>query len=86
MQEGKLLYMAVPRLAGPFPFLMLDPTSLKVSARRAASIRGSAATGEAVVLETMVPIDLIVCGSVAVNPHGSASGREEATPTSSSPW
>jgi 5-formyltetrahydrofolate cyclo-ligase len=75
LAEGKLVYMAVPRLADPFPFLLLDPASLSLSPRRAASIRGAAAAGVGIALSDMEPIDLIVCGSVAVNLKGVRVGK-----------
>lgn len=43
LAEGKLVYMAVPRLTHSKPFMLLDPSRLKVPTRRAASIRGAAA-------------------------------------------
>jgi 5-formyltetrahydrofolate cyclo-ligase len=75
LADGKLVYLAVPRLAGPFPFLALDPASLSQSPRRAASIRGAVAAGVGIALEDMSPIDLVVCGSVAVNRKGVRVGK-----------
>src|SRR5271156_3996906 len=37
LQDGKTVYMAVPRLAGPEPFFALDPDYLSESPRKAAS-------------------------------------------------
>ncbi len=45
LAEGKLLYLAVPRLRDPSPFLLLDPDRLEVTPRAAASIKGSAVHG-----------------------------------------
>jgi 5-formyltetrahydrofolate cyclo-ligase len=75
LEAGKLLYLAVPRLAAACPFLRLDPERLGVPPRRAASIKGSAAAGEPVGLEAMERIDLVVCGSVAVNRRGVRIGK-----------
>lgn len=75
LAEGKLLYMAVPRLRAEHPFLLLDPDRLPVPPRRAASIGGSAEAGEPVSLADMEAIDLIVCGSVAVNREGVRIGK-----------
>jgi 5-formyltetrahydrofolate cyclo-ligase len=72
---GKLVYMAVPRLAKAKPFVMLDPGKLKVPPRRAASIRGASAAGRMVSIEEMYPVDLVVCGSVAVNRKGARVGK-----------
>src|SRR6202046_3034339 len=41
LEDGKLLYMAVPRLAGPEPFFALDPAHLSEPPRKAASISGA---------------------------------------------
>jgi 5-formyltetrahydrofolate cyclo-ligase len=49
LADGKLLYMAVPRLADEHPFILLDPERLGVPPRRAASITGSARSGRRVV-------------------------------------
>jgi len=75
LQEGKLVYVAVPRLAADAPFLALDPDRLSTLPRRAASIRGAAAEGIPTALSAMAPIDLIVCGTVAVNRAGVRIGK-----------
>jgi len=67
--------VAVPRLAGPLPFLALDPDRLGTTPRRAASIRGAAIEGVPVGFDAMAPIDLIVCGTVAVNLEGVRIGK-----------
>jgi 5-formyltetrahydrofolate cyclo-ligase len=74
LAEGKLLYMAVPGLAGSRPFLALDPARVGPP-RQAASIRGAAHRGVAVGLGQMSRVDLVVCGSVAVNRHGARLGK-----------
>jgi 5-formyltetrahydrofolate cyclo-ligase len=43
LEDGKTVYMAVPRLAEADPFFALDPDHLSESPRKAASIRGAAA-------------------------------------------
>jgi 5-formyltetrahydrofolate cyclo-ligase len=75
LEDGKLLFMAVPRLREAEPFLLLDPAALTVPPRRAASIRGSSASGRPVSIEDMPRIDLVVCGSVAVNRSGARIGK-----------
>jgi 5-formyltetrahydrofolate cyclo-ligase len=72
---GKLLYMAVPRLADEQPFLQLDPSRLGTSPWVAASKEGAAAAGRKVGVDEMAPVDLVVCGSVAVNRHGARIGK-----------
>ena len=75
LEEGKLVYVAVPRLAAEAPFLALDPDRLTSPPRKAASIRGAAAEGIPTALADMAPIDLIVCGTVAVNRSGVRIGK-----------
>jgi 5-formyltetrahydrofolate cyclo-ligase len=75
LKDGKRLYMAVPRLAAPHPFFELDPAVLDVAPRAAASIDGAARHGRPVALEDMARIDLVVCGTVAVNRLGVRIGK-----------
>jgi 5-formyltetrahydrofolate cyclo-ligase len=75
LEEGKVLYMAVPRLRSLKPFIELDPEKLAVSAFRASSIGGAAEHGRLVSLGEVKKIDLIVCGSVAVNRSGARVGK-----------
>jgi 5-formyltetrahydrofolate cyclo-ligase len=75
LAEGKIVYMAVPRLRNQKPFIELDPKKLKCSAYVASSIKGAAQYGELVGLDDLRCIDLIVCGSVAVNRHGARVGK-----------
>lgn len=67
LQEGKLLYMAVPRLATPKPFYLLDPTVLTAPFEAAATSTGAPDVAPTVGPDDMHPVDLIVCGSVAVS-------------------
>jgi 5-formyltetrahydrofolate cyclo-ligase len=75
LADGKLLYMAVPRLTDERPFILLDPAELEVPPRRAASITGSARAGRRIHLAELQPVDLVVCGSVAVNREGARVGK-----------
>ena len=75
LADGKLLYMAVPRLTDDRPFILLDPGQLDVPPRRAASIGGSARAGQPVAVAELEPVDLVVCGSVAVNRDGARVGK-----------
>jgi 5-formyltetrahydrofolate cyclo-ligase len=75
LADGKLLYMAVPRLADERPFILLDPERLDVPPRRAASISGSTRVGRRVGVAELQPVDLVVCGSVAVNRQGARVGK-----------
>ncbi|HWC32754.1 MAG TPA: 5-formyltetrahydrofolate cyclo-ligase, partial [Actinomycetota bacterium] len=75
LADGKRLYMAVPRLRSERPFVLLDAARLAVPPRRAASIRGAAAAGRTVPIEQMERIDLVVCGSVAVDRRRARLGK-----------
>jgi 5-formyltetrahydrofolate cyclo-ligase len=75
LADGKLLYMAVPRLTDERPFIPLDPARLEVPPRRAASIAGAASDGQRVGVADLQPVDLVVCGSVAVNREGARVGK-----------
>jgi 5-formyltetrahydrofolate cyclo-ligase len=75
LHEGKLLYMAVPKLATPKPFYLLDPAELTVPFDTAATSRGAASATRTIGVNEMRPIDLIVCGSVAVNRNGVRVGK-----------
>ncbi|HEX9376856.1 MAG TPA: 5-formyltetrahydrofolate cyclo-ligase [Actinomycetota bacterium] len=75
LADGKIVYMAVPRLAAERPFLLLDPSRLQVSPRAAASIRGAASAGRPVKVEDLEHVDLVVCGTVAVNRSGARIGK-----------
>jgi 5-formyltetrahydrofolate cyclo-ligase len=75
LEDGKTVFMAVPRLADGRPFLRLDPEALEVSPRQASSIRGAARAGRQVELEELEPVDLVVTGSVAVGEDGVRLGK-----------
>lgn len=75
LEDGKIVYMAVPKLADAMPFFALDPARLRVPPRKAASIKGAASAGTPVSFEQMQPLDLIVCGSVVVNRAGARIGK-----------
>ena len=67
LQEGKLLYVAVPRLATPKPFYLLDPTVLTAPFEAAVTSTGAPDVAPTIGPDDMRPVDLIVCGSVAVS-------------------
>jgi 5-formyltetrahydrofolate cyclo-ligase len=75
LQEGKIIYMAVPRLRSEKPFIELDPNKLNCSPYIASSIKGAAKFGRLVRLDEVRKIDLIVCCSVAVNRKGARVGK-----------
>lgn len=65
-RDGKTLYMAVPRLAEERPFVRVagDPT-----------IKKAMAEGEPARVEDLGHVDLVVCGTVAVNRAGVRIGK-----------
>jgi 5-formyltetrahydrofolate cyclo-ligase len=75
LQDGKTVYMAVPRLAGPEPFFALDPDHLTEPPRKAASISGAARSARRVTLAELSPVDLVVMGSVAAGQDGARLGK-----------
>ena len=64
LADGKLVYMAVPRLRTEKPFLRLG---------RDATIK--ARDAQPVAVEELEPVDLVVCGTVAVNRDGVRVGK-----------
>jgi len=75
LRDGKLLYMAVPRLAGADPFFVLDPEHLADPPQKAASIKGASRSARTVSLDAMEPVDLVVTGCVAVGEDGARLGK-----------
>jgi len=75
LREGKIVYMAVPRLREMECFIELDPSRLGKNIAAASSIEGAFRFGQAVLPEKMRPIDLIVCGTVAANRLGARIGK-----------
>lgn len=76
LAAGKTVYMAVPRLRDEACFLRLDPETIE-DVDRATTIQGSTELGDQVGPEAVEPIDLVVCGSVAVTDRGARIGKGE---------
>lgn len=74
LEEGKTVYMAVPRLTSNQCFIELDPLHIS-NYSFASTIKGSFTLGRAIHPKDMKPIDLIICGSVAVTRLGSRLGK-----------
>ncbi|MYW95766.1 5-formyltetrahydrofolate cyclo-ligase [Amycolatopsis rubida] len=72
LRDGKTVYMAVPAMASPDPFYALDPAKVGVEAARSKYAAGVAPT---VGPGRMEPIDLVVCGTVAVDRRGARVGK-----------
>jgi len=81
LNEGKLLYMAVPQLATPKPFYLLGPAQLTAPIATVATSAGAAEVARTIEVDDMQPGDLIVCSSVAVNRQGVRIGKAPGTPT-----
>ncbi|MFJ8753880.1 5-formyltetrahydrofolate cyclo-ligase [Streptomyces sp. NPDC102441] len=75
LEEGKTVYMAVPKLAALKPFYLLDPASLTVPPAEAAASRTAGTIAPAVEVDALRPLDLIILGSVAVNRDGARIGK-----------
>jgi 5-formyltetrahydrofolate cyclo-ligase len=75
LEDGKLVYMAVPRLAGPDPFFVLDPDHLADTPRKASSIKGASASARTVAVGDLEPVDLVITGCVAVAEDGTRLGK-----------
>ena len=75
LEQGKLLYMAVPRLKDERVFIELDPARPEVEPRKASTISGAFKVGRPVYVGEMQPVDLVLSGSVAVNRQGVRIGK-----------
>src|SRR5256884_8380021 len=75
LAEGKIIYMAVPRLRTEKCFIEIDPQRLGKKAMLAGSIAGACRYRRALSPPQMRPVDLVVCGSVAVRRDGARLGK-----------
>jgi 5-formyltetrahydrofolate cyclo-ligase len=75
LEDGKTVYMAVPRLAEEAPFFLLDPEHLADTPRKASSIKGATASARTVAVADLEPVDLVVTGCVAVAEDGARLGK-----------
>jgi 5-formyltetrahydrofolate cyclo-ligase len=73
--DGKVVYMAVPRLAEPNPFFLLDPAQLVDDPRAASSIKGASRNARTIDVDDLRPVDLVVTGCVAVDESGARLGK-----------
>ena len=74
LEEGKVVFMAVPRLSERDCFLRLDPRHFP-DHNRASSIKGAFQVGQLINPRDMPSIDLIVSGAVAVQRDGARLGK-----------
>jgi 5-formyltetrahydrofolate cyclo-ligase len=75
LEDGKLVFMAVPRLAETEPFFLLDPDHLADPPRAAASIRGASRSARRVSMDALGPVDLVISGCVAAGEDGARLGK-----------
>jgi 5-formyltetrahydrofolate cyclo-ligase len=75
LADGKLLYMAVPKIADIRPFYLLDPANLNAAPADVATGSGAAVHAPKASISEMRPVDVVVCGSVAVNRAGVRIGK-----------
>jgi 5-formyltetrahydrofolate cyclo-ligase len=75
LEDGKTLFMAVPRLADAKPFFLLDPARLAGSPRQASSIKGASRSARHVDVSELESVDLVVAGCVAVGEDGARLGK-----------
>ena len=75
LEEGKIVYMAVPRLRKEQCFVELDPARLDITPAKASTISGASRAGRPVYVEEMRSVDLVISGSVAVNRRGVRIGK-----------
>lgn len=78
LRDGKLLYMAVPRLTDARCFVELradDLAARAIDLADAARWQGALEHGRLVAFEQMQPIDLVVTGCVAVTRSGGRTGK-----------
>ena len=76
LREGKIVYMAVPRLREKKCFWKLDPSRIaRKDFAAAATISGASRFGRSVHPRELPHVDLVVAGSVAVNRDGARIGK-----------
>ena len=75
LEDGKTVFMAVPRLADDNPFFLLDPDHLADPPRKASSINGASRSARRVGIDELEPVDLVVAGCVAAGEDGARLGK-----------
>lgn len=76
LKDGKIVVLAVPKLATQRPFVLLDPAELPPgSLWRASSVKGAMEVGRPVTLDELPPIDMVVTGCVACTRGGARLGK-----------
>jgi 5-formyltetrahydrofolate cyclo-ligase len=75
LRDGKLVYMAVPKMASEQPFYLLEPDTLVGTFEEAADKSAARQNARRVSIDVMRPINMVICGSVAVNRSGARIGK-----------
>ncbi|MBW3664093.1 MAG: 5-formyltetrahydrofolate cyclo-ligase [Actinobacteria bacterium] len=75
LEDGKTVFMAVPRLAEEQPFFLLDPDHLADTPRKASSIKGASRSARTIDVDELSPVDLVIVGCVAVGEDGARLGK-----------
>lgn len=76
LKAGKIVVLAVPKLASHKPFIVLDPHQLtEKQLWPASSVKGATALGVPTAIEDLPPIDLVVTGCVACTRGGARLGK-----------
>ncbi|GAA4877586.1 5-formyltetrahydrofolate cyclo-ligase [Saccharopolyspora cebuensis] len=75
LDRGALLYVAVPELREPRPFVRLEPAGLPVPPKRAAAKDRALELGTPVAVAELDRLDVVVCGTVAVDRRGARIGK-----------
>jgi 5-formyltetrahydrofolate cyclo-ligase len=76
LRAGKTVYMAVPRLREERCFYRLDPDRVD-DVDAAPTVSHVASHADQVGPDAVDPVDLVLCGSVAVSPGGARVGKGE---------
>lgn len=75
LYDGKIVYMATPKLATEKPFVVLDPSVLGDKVNLIGSGVAAVSLGRPAEVSEFEPVDLIVCGTVAVTLDGRRLGK-----------
>lgn len=78
LQEGMIVYMAIPKLVDEKCFVELTAEAMReqhVSLEEAATCQGATKYGKSVTFEEMLDVDITVTGCVAVTRSGGRTGK-----------
>jgi 5-formyltetrahydrofolate cyclo-ligase len=75
LDEGKIVYVAVPQLRSERCFVELDPQRFSARTLASSSLASALKHGRALPPREMRPVDLMVCGAVAVARDGARLGK-----------